>query len=118
MRSVKVINDRTREILFSDVKLADNIWSRFKGLQLQKKLSSQEGLLLRPCSSVHTFFMRFPLDLIHLDKTGRVLSITRQLKPWKIGPVVKSTWQILEVNSGTLDFLDIQTGDQFIFSKN
>jgi uncharacterized membrane protein (UPF0127 family) len=59
--------------------VADNALSRFIGLMGRSSLASDEGLLLRPCGSVHTFFMRFPIDVVYCDPDLRVLSVTPSL---------------------------------------
>ena len=61
--------------------IADGFWSRFVGLQFRRPLPSECGLLLVPCHAVHTCFVRFALDLIFLDREGRILAMRRNLRP-------------------------------------
>lgn len=63
--------------------IADTWWTRFRGLQFQPELPADTGLLLNPCSSVHTFCMRFPLNIIFLDQEGRVLECCESIQPWR-----------------------------------
>jgi len=64
--------------------VADGPWSRFKGLQFRKYLPPGCGLLLVPCPSVHTFFLRFPIDVLLLDRAGQVLAVRRAVRPWRL----------------------------------
>ena len=54
-----------------------------RGLLGRRGLESGEGLLLRPASSVHTFFMRFPIDVVFLGRDGEVLKVARRVPPWR-----------------------------------
>jgi uncharacterized membrane protein (UPF0127 family) len=64
-------------------RLADSILTRGRGLLGRRGLASGEGLLIRPCSSVHTWFMRFAIDVVYLDGDGRVIKVVSNLKPWR-----------------------------------
>ena len=57
------------------VVMADNPWQRFMGLMGKRELAADAGLCLRPCSSIHMFFMRIALDAVFLDKDGVVVRI-------------------------------------------
>jgi uncharacterized membrane protein (UPF0127 family) len=63
--------------------IADKPWSRMKGLLGRSELPADEGVLLRPCSSIHTAFMRFPIDVLFCDRELRVLSVVPAVKPWR-----------------------------------
>lgn len=82
-----------------DVEVADSFISRFKGLMLRKCLDDTSGLLIRKCSSIHTCFMRFPIDVIYMDKDYTVL-YTETVYPWRIGKIVKHTKHVLELPKG------------------
>src|SRR5690349_21122530 len=59
-------------------------WRRFKGLLGRSGLDDGEGLLIRPTSSIHMFFMRFPIDAVFLDENLVVRKVVPELKPWRI----------------------------------
>lgn len=90
---------RENECLYTAVEEADSFLSRFRGLMLRKALLPEEGLLLRRCGRVHTNFMRFPIDVIYLDREGRVLD-RETLRPWRLGKRVKGAVDTLEVAAG------------------
>ena len=63
--------------------VADRPLTRMRGLLGRSELPRGEGILLRPCGSIHTFFMRFPIDAVFVDRDGRVVGVERELKPWR-----------------------------------
>jgi uncharacterized membrane protein (UPF0127 family) len=64
--------------------IADTALARMKGLLGRSELPAGEGILIRPCNSIHMFFMRFGIDAIFVDRDGTVLKIARNLKPWRM----------------------------------
>jgi uncharacterized protein len=70
-------------VVCSRCEIADNAFRRLKGLLGRKSLGSGEGMLFRPAGSIHTFFMRFPIDVVFCDRDLTVLGVTRELKPWR-----------------------------------
>ena len=65
------------------VQVADTPWRRFIGLMGRSGLAAGEGLLLRPCSSIHMFFMRFAIDAVFCDRDLVVVGVERDLRPWR-----------------------------------
>lgn len=63
------------------VHLATTFWQRFRGLMLRRPLPPATALLIAPCNSIHMCFMRFAIDAVYLDKQGKILKITRHLRP-------------------------------------
>jgi uncharacterized protein len=63
--------------------IADRPWSRMRGLLGRRSLPPGEGLLLKPTGSVHTFFMRFPIDVVFLDRDLVVVGVAAELAPWR-----------------------------------
>ena len=57
---------------------------RFRGLMGRKELPAGEGILLRPCASVHTMFMRFPIDVVFCDRELEVLSVASEVPKWRM----------------------------------
>ena len=82
--------------------MADGFWSRFVGLQFRRPLPAECGLLLIPCPAVHTCFVRFALDLIYLDREGRILAIRRNLRPWRHARGPAGTYATLETCCGAV----------------
>ena len=79
--------------------VADNAWTRMKGLLGRKGLDDGEGLLIKPAGSIHMFFMRFPIDAVFLDRELRVVKIVPDLKPWRMA-AARGAKNVLEIGAG------------------
>ena len=88
--------------LLSKLIIADSFLSRFKGLMFKKNLPYLEGLLLTPCNGVHTFFMRFNLDILYLNKDNKIIKIFLDVPPGKMLPMMKECFSVLETKAGNL----------------
>ncbi|MFN9131335.1 MAG: DUF192 domain-containing protein [Phycisphaerales bacterium] len=91
------------DLFVHDLRLAVNFFTRLKGLQFRSSLPSRQALLLAPCSSVHTLFLRFPLDLVFLDQSGTAVGVYRNVAPWKLlvaPPRGSASFAVLETNPG------------------
>jgi uncharacterized protein len=63
--------------------VADRMLPRMKGLLGRRELPAGEGMLIKPAPSIHTFFMRFTIDAVFLSRTGEVLKVSSEVKPWR-----------------------------------
>ena len=88
--------------LAQQVEVATSFFKRLKGLMFRAKLEQGTALLLSPCPQIHTCFMRFPLDVVFLDKNNTVVYIMENLKPWRLSPIVYRAAKTLEMPAGTL----------------
>jgi uncharacterized protein len=109
---VKLVLDRdARVVACESCTVADTALSRLKGLLGRKSLASGEGLLLQPASSVHTFFMRFPIDVVFLDGELRVLALVANLKPWRAA-ARRGARAVLELPAGECASRHIRPGER------
>lgn len=83
-------------------RLATSFWKRFIGMMGRTRPKNGEGILLRPCNSIHMFFMRFPLDVVFLDGDFEIVRIVRNLAPGRLVGAVNGASQVLEVPAGEL----------------
>jgi len=107
--------NRTRQAsLATHVTLAATHWSRFRGLMGTKAASfrSGDGLWIVPCRGVHTFAMKFPIDVIYLDARKRVVHIERSLRPWRVAKVILRAASVLELPVDTLRSSQTVVGDE------
>lgn len=95
--------------------LADSPVTRLRGLLGRDGLEQGEGLLLRPASSVHTFFMRFPIDVVFLDRALIVLGIADDVDPWRAASR-KGAKAVLELPAGESLRRGLSVGDQLTFA--
>jgi len=103
MRYMRVVNRSTGEVLAERAELAETFLARFLGLQGRTSLPAGSGLLLAPTSSIHMFFMRFPIDAIFIDEAQRVTKVGRRLRPWTIGPLAPGALCCIELPAGRAD---------------
>jgi uncharacterized membrane protein (UPF0127 family) len=99
-----------------EVAVADNPWRRFMGLMGRRELPDGSGLYLRPCSSIHMFFMRFPIDVAFVDNDGRVVRLYHGLRPWRMSRVVRRAKAAIELPSGVLARAGVDVGDVLTMS--
>jgi hypothetical protein len=110
-----VRQQQTNQTVVSRVEIAESYYARAVGLIGRKRLEEGSGLLLRKCSSVHTFFMNFPIDVLYLDDENRVIAVETNLKPWRFGGIHRGAKQVLELRSMTAGW--VTKGDTLIFEE-
>jgi len=93
--------------------LAETPLTRMKGLLGRRDLPRGEGLLLRPASSIHMFFMRFPIDAVWLDGDLTVLNVCRGLAPWRTARC-RGAKAVLELPAGEAGRRGIRPGDRLV----
>ena len=109
---MKVTNLRNGKELSNNVAEADSLFKRMKGLIGKTEMKAGEALLIKPCMSIHTFGMRFPIDVIFLNKKNEVITIIKNLKPNRITRVYPKAVSVLELPAGTLKEIDTRVGDE------
>jgi uncharacterized membrane protein (UPF0127 family) len=90
--------------------VADTPFARLKGLLGKRELAAGEGLLLYPAFAVHTWFMRFPIDAVFLDRDLRVLRVASDLKPWRAAAGRRAK-AVLELAAGECRRRGIEAGN-------
>jgi uncharacterized protein len=91
--------------------VADSVSTRFRGLLGRRELSADEGLLLTPTGSIHTWFMRFPIDAVFLDGDLRVLGVAAELGPWQVAGR-RGARAVLELAAGAAARNGVEPGDR------
>jgi uncharacterized membrane protein (UPF0127 family) len=86
-----------------------------RGLLGRSSLPSGQGILLRPAASIHTFFMRFPIDVVFLDDELRVVEIAADLRPWRAAGK-RGARAVLELPAGECARRGLAVGDQVRFA--
>ena len=98
--------------LATNVRTAEGFLTRLVGLLGRRRLGAEEALWLVPCRGVHTFGMRFPIDLLFLDEVGDVVGKVEDLHPWRVSPVHRRAHSVLELRSGTIRKSGTREGDR------
>ena len=107
--------NRTRQAyLATQLCVADTHWTRFRGLMATDAALFRpgQGLWIVPSHGVHTFAMRFPIDVIYLDGSKVIVHLEKQLKPWRVAPVRRQAASVLELPENTLEATGTLLGDQ------
>ena len=96
--------------------IADTVLPRMKGLLGRESLDAGEGLLIRPTSSIHMFFMRFPIDAVFLDRDLRVVGIAESLRPWRVAGR-RGARAVLELAAGEASRRGLQAGVRLVLAE-
>ncbi len=108
---MKVKNFTRDIILCNHAVSADSFTRRVLGLMFRKEWKDFDGLVLSPCGSIHTFWMRMVIDICFLDTDQRVLKVVSRLKPWRIAIGLKGSCMTLELPAGKLKQSGTIAGD-------
>ncbi len=96
--------------------VADSPRMRMKGLLGRKTLPAGEGILIRPAGSIHTFFMRFAIDTVFLDRDLRVLGVAHDLRPWRIAGR-RGARAVLEMAAGEAARHAVETSERLVLRE-
>jgi uncharacterized protein len=109
--TVEVRNQTRNTVLGRAIDVADTSSKRRTGLLKHRGLEPDHGLWIVPCESVHTFFMKFPIDLVYLDKQHRVRKVRHAVPAWRMSACL-SAHSVIELPAGTLAESGTQAGDE------
>jgi uncharacterized membrane protein (UPF0127 family) len=107
--------NHTRQLyLATNLALAQTHWSRLRGLlgTSESDFRNGSGLWIRPCHGVHTLAMRFPIDVVYLDRAGTVVHLERHVRPWRFAPVRMQAASVLELPINTVASTGTAVGDR------
>ncbi len=107
---VLVNKAKKNEPISTKARIANTFWLRFKGLMFRKDMDEEEALIFYHTPSIHMFFMRFPIDVIFLDKEMCVVKVCPDLKPWRLAASPRA-YVTVELPAGTLGKTSVKIGD-------
>ena len=111
------MRNQTRNTILGDsVETADTSAKRRAGLLKHTRLDPGSGLWIVPCESVHTFFMKFPIDLVYLDKQRKVRKVRHAVPAWRLSACL-TAHSILELPAGTAEKSGTVAGDMLLIEK-
>lgn len=99
---MKIVHKKTNFILGEKIKHANTMLSRMKGLMFANDFGDMDGLLLDPGNSIHNCFVRFPIDVVFLSSSNKIVKVIRSFKPWRFTRIYFSARRVLELPEGTL----------------
>ena len=100
---MRAINLTIKKEIANNVIVAKGILERMKGLIGHSAIKSGDALLIKPCKGIHTFGMKFPIDVIFLDKGNNVIAVKKYLPPNRITPIYLRAKYVLELPEGTVE---------------
>jgi hypothetical protein len=111
---MKIINQTKDTVLAKEVIIADTFLKRVKGLLGRKDFLPGQTLIIKPCNSIHTFFMQFPIDVLFVDKDNRVIKTLSSVKPFRLTSIYFQASFIIELPSGTIQSTLTCKGDTLL----
>jgi uncharacterized membrane protein (UPF0127 family) len=111
MRLVRVVNQTRGTTVGESVELASTSLTRLWGLLGRRGVEAGGGLWIMPSSGVHTMGMRFPIDVVGLDKNMRVIKVWHELVPYRVTSVSMKMRSVLELAAGQIRARQIEVGD-------
>ena len=94
---MQLIEKETKKLLLAELEFASSWWQRFRGLMFRRRFPKGYGLWLDRCSSIHTMWMRVPIDVYFLDREGVVLEHHEQVRPWSVAVPKQKAHAVLEI---------------------
>lgn len=111
------ITVENQDCLVPEVSTTTNFLERMCGLLFRPALTASQGLLIVPCSSVHTFGMRYSIDLVFIDQNWTIVKTVNRLKPWRVA-ACKSATMVLELAANRINELQLTPGLQLVWQRN
>jgi uncharacterized protein len=118
LTSMKATDCTSGKNLALNLAVADTLFTRLKGLLGRSALPAGQGLWIKPCNSIHTFGMKFPIDVVFLDKGSRVVGVAKTLRPNRISRIYCGAASVIELPAGTIDAAQTKLGHQLKVHKN
>jgi uncharacterized membrane protein (UPF0127 family) len=107
-----LVHARTGEAVATNLEIARSLWKRTKGLLGRSGLPLGGGMRFEGTNSIHMLFMRFPIDVLYLDRQERAVKLVHRLGPWRFS-VARRAHVTIELPAGTLARHGVQVGDAF-----
>ena len=108
---VALINRRTQQIIASAIEVADTRTARRRGLLGREAIDLTSAMVIVPCWTIHTAFMRFAIDVLFVDEDGQVIRIAPRMKPWRIA-VSRGAYAAIELAAGAARSRGVTVGDR------
>jgi hypothetical protein len=120
--NLRAVNQTRATVLCERLEEAGGMTGKSRGLLGRDGLAAESGMLfeagrLEPFMCMHMLFMRFAIDVVFLNRAGRVIRINHNLRPWRISSIVWGAYKALELPAGGAARSDTEVGDQIIFER-
>jgi uncharacterized membrane protein (UPF0127 family) len=109
---MKIFHRATGRCIAEEVALANTSFTRLRGLMFRRRIAEAEALWLRPCNSVHTFWMFFAIDVIFLDRQLRIVKLVENMRPFRLTFPHLAARSVVEMSAHTISRASLKVGDQ------
>jgi uncharacterized protein len=109
---LRLVHPASETVLAERLERPRTFVGRGLGLMFRRSLPPETAMWIAPCNGIHTFFMRFPIDVVFLDRRQRVVRVYPSLRRWRLVPLVLGAHSVVELAAGTLLPLALSKGDQ------
>jgi uncharacterized membrane protein (UPF0127 family) len=106
-------HERTGRAIATTLELAGDSKSRRKGLLGRAAMAPDSALIIAPCSAVHTFFMRFSIDVVFTNRSGEIQALRPAVRPWRVA-ICFAAFAVVELPAGTAERLQMSVGDRVV----
>ena len=103
MKTFKIVVKSNGKTMAQKAVLAESFFQRLKGLMFSERMEGFDALVIKSCNSIHTFFMKYSIDVVFLNKELKIIKIKRGIQPWRITPMYFSATQAVEFQRGYVD---------------
>jgi uncharacterized membrane protein (UPF0127 family) len=107
----RIINTNTKLIIADEVIIANSFYTRLKGLMFKEVFNDGTAMMITPCNMIHTFFMKFSIDIVFISKNNEVIDIIEDMKPGKVSHMVGKAVGVIEFPAGVVNRMKIQIGN-------
>lgn len=114
---MRILNVTRGAELASDGREPRGFWGRMVGLLGRSSLLPGEALILRRCNSIHTAFMRFPIDVAYVNRSDQVVKVCPNVKPFRLSAIWRGGSAVIELPTGVLASTQTEAGDQLSFES-
>jgi len=109
-----IINKNNGKIIAQVVLFADQPFKRMKGLLGRSSLKDSQAMVIKPCNAIHTFFMRFPIDVLFINKENKVVKTISDMSSFRLSSVCFKSQFVVELPAGTIQATHTTLGDQLV----
>ncbi len=110
----KCLLEKNKQVIFTNLTKPKSFFKRNNGLMFKDRLKKDEALMITGCNCIHTFFMKFSIDVIYLNKNLEIKKIKKNIKPFRLTLPVWSARSVIECTTGNHKVNELQVGDRLI----
>lgn len=114
---MELVDQQTHSNIATKIRTSYNFLTRLKGLMFVRDLAGDETMHIKPCHSVHTCFMRFPIDVVYVNEQLEVVAMEETMKPYRFGKSQPRAHSVFEFKAGTIQNKGVYVGQKFLLKQ-